>query len=186
MTRSVCVVFGLLTLCVGAYWLCLQLTSVVQKRFNFPEGSVELYAEKVNNRGLCAQAQAESVRYKLVGGLQVRRACYGVLRFVMESGALGCEVMVSGKLRAQRAKSMVFRDGYMVKAGNPSQVFVNKAVRHVKMRQGVLGIQVLIMLPHDPQGKLGPKNPMPDTVLVKEPKEFVPRPMASEEQTVQA
>ena len=46
-------------------------------------------------------AQAESLRYKLLGGLAVRRACYGVLRFVMESGAKGCEVIVSGKLRAQ-------------------------------------------------------------------------------------
>ena len=50
-----------------------ELTSLVQKRFNFPEGTVELYAEKVNNRGLCAIAQAESLRYKLLGGLAVRR-----------------------------------------------------------------------------------------------------------------
>lgn len=45
----------------------------MQKRFKFPENSVELYAEKVNNRGLCAIAQAESLRYKLLGGLAVRR-----------------------------------------------------------------------------------------------------------------
>ena len=78
-----------------------ELTSVVQKRFNFPENSVDLYAEKVATRGLCAIAQAESLRYKLIGGLAVRRACYGVLRFIMESGAKGCEVVVSGKLRGQ-------------------------------------------------------------------------------------
>lgn len=59
-----------------------ELTSVVQKRFKFPENSVELYAEKVNNRGLCAIAQAESLRYKLLGGLAVRRynrnyECFG-------------------------------------------------------------------------------------------------------------
>ena len=46
---------------------------MVQKRFKFAEGSVELYAEKVANRGLCAVAQAESLRYKLLGGLAVRR-----------------------------------------------------------------------------------------------------------------
>jgi len=49
------------------------LTSLVQKRFKFPQDSVELYAEKVANRGLCAIAQAESLRYKLLGGLAVRR-----------------------------------------------------------------------------------------------------------------
>ena len=35
---------------------------------------------QVATRGLCAIAQAESLRYKLIGGLAVRRACYGVLR----------------------------------------------------------------------------------------------------------
>lgn len=91
-----------------------ELTALVQKRFRFQEGSVELYAEKVQSRGLSAVAQAESLRYKLLGGLAVRRACYGVLRFIMESGAKGCEVVVSGKLRAARAKSMKFTDGFMI------------------------------------------------------------------------
>merc|ERR1712006_50151 len=150
-----------------------ELTAVVQKRFGFPPGSVELYAEKVLNRGLCSVAQAESLRYKLLGGLAVRRACYGVLRFIMESGALGCEVIVSGKLRAQRAKSMKFEDGYMIKSGEASREYVVKAVRHVLMRQGVLGIKVNIMLPFDPAGKQGPAKPMPDKVTVHEPKEDV-------------
>ena len=34
---------------------------------------LQLYAEKVATRGLCAIAQAESLRYKLLGGLAVRR-----------------------------------------------------------------------------------------------------------------
>jgi small subunit ribosomal protein S3e len=50
-----------------------ELTSVIQKRFNFPEGGVEMFVERVSNRGLCAIAQAESLRYKLLGGLAVRR-----------------------------------------------------------------------------------------------------------------
>lgn len=50
-----------------------ELTALVQRRFNFTEGSVELYAMKVENRGLCAMAQCESLRFKLLGGLAVRR-----------------------------------------------------------------------------------------------------------------
>ena len=88
-----------------------KLTSVVQKRVGFDDGTVEvcfsllsyisflssslsvvrnspfqLYSEKVSNLGLCAVAQCESLRYKLVGGLAVRRACYGVLRSITGSG----------------------------------------------------------------------------------------------------
>jgi small subunit ribosomal protein S3e len=149
------------------------LTSLVQKRFGFAEGSVELYAEKVAQRGLCAIAQAESLRYKLVGGLAVRRACYGVLRFIMESGAKGCEVVVSGKLRGQRAKSMKFTDGLMIHSGEPRRHYVDTAVRHVHLRQGVLGIKVKIMLPWDPSGKNGPRTPLPDHINIVEPKDEV-------------
>ena len=76
-----------------------ELTSVVQKRFEFLENNVELYAEKFNNRVFYVIAQAESLRFKLLGGLVVQRAGCGVLSFVMESGTKGCEVIVSGKLR---------------------------------------------------------------------------------------
>jgi len=150
-----------------------ELTAVVQKRFGFAPGTVELYAEKVATRGLCAIAQAESLRYKLTGGLAVRRACYGVLRFIMESGAKGCEVVVSGKLRGQRAKSMKFTEGLMIHSGDPCNVYVDTATRHVLLRQGVLGIKVKIMLPYDPNGKMGPKKPLPDNVTVIEPKDEV-------------
>merc|ERR1712038_1133771 len=155
-----------------------ELTSLIKQRHNFPPPphSVELYAERVPNRAMCAVAQAESLRYKLLGGLAVRRACYGVLRYIMENGAKGCEVIVSGKLRAQRAKSMKFKEGYMIKSGQAAEDYVTKAIRHVLMRQGVLGIKVAIMLPHDPSGKRGPKTPLSDAVEVLEPKEdIIPR-----------
>ncbi|RMZ92239.1 hypothetical protein DV736_g526, partial [Chaetothyriales sp. CBS 134916] len=151
-----------------------ELTSLIQKRFKFPENSVSLYAAKVQNRGLSAVAQCESLRYKLLNGLAVRRACYGVLRFIMESGAKGCEVVVSGKLRAARAKSMKFTDGFMIHSGQPAKDFIDSATRHVLLRQGVLGIKVKIMRGSDPEGKSGPQKSLPDSVTIIEPKEEQP------------
>ena len=119
-----------------------ELTSVVQKRWNFAENSVELYAEKVANRGLSAVAQCESLRYKLIGCLAVRRECYGVVRVVMEAGAKGVECVVAGKIRGARAKSMKFTDGYMIKSGEPKRQYIDTAVRHVSLRQGMLGVRV--------------------------------------------
>lgn len=164
-----------------------ELTSVVQKRFDFADGAVELYAERVQNRGLCAQAQAESLKFKLLGGLAVRRACYGVVRFVMEASAKGCEVIVTGKLRGQRAKAMKFGDGYMIKTGHAGQVYTDTAVRHVLMRQGVVGIKVKIFLPHDPKGLMGPKIPLDDVVVILEPKEEInPAAMLARQQAAAA
>merc|ERR1711901_5721 len=132
------------------------------------------FAECVENRGLSEMMQCESLRFKLLGGLVVRRACYGVVRFIMENGAKGCEVIISGKLRAQRAKAMKFKDGYLISTGEPKKHYISEAVRHVAMRQGMLGVKVKIMLAHGPEGKMGPKMPMPDNVIVHEPKEEVP------------
>ncbi|OLQ08476.1 40S ribosomal protein S3-3 [Symbiodinium microadriaticum] len=159
-----------------------ELTALVQKRFGFPENSVELFAERVENRASCAMAQCESLRFKLIGGLAVRRACYGVLRFIMENGAKGVEVIISGKLRAQRAKAMKFRQGYLISTGEPKRHYISEAVRHVQMRQGTIGIKVKIMMSHDPEGKMGPKMQLPDNVIVHEPKEEAPPMMPAEDQ----
>ena len=49
-------------------------------------------------------------------------AATGIIRFVMESGAKGVEVVVSGKLRGARAKYMKFVDGFMIHSGEPNRV----------------------------------------------------------------
>ena len=148
-----------------------ELTALVQKRFGLAENSIELFVEKVENRGLCAISQCESLKFKLLNAVAVRKACYSVVRFVMDAGAKGCEVVVSGKLRGQRAKSMKFVDGFLVHSGQPSIEYIDQATRHVLLKQGVLGIKVKIMLPHDPSGRTGPKKPLPDAVTIIEPKE---------------
>lgn len=149
-----------------------ELTSLVEKRFRFGEGSVAIYAEKVQQRGLSAVAQCESLRYKLLNGLAIRRAAYGVVRYVMESGAKGVEVVISGKLRAARAKAMKFQDGFMIHSGQPVRDFIDTATRHVLLRQGVLGIKVKIMRDPAMGAKIGaPKSSLPDYVNIHTPKE---------------
>jgi len=132
-------------------------------------------------RALCAIAQAESLKYKLLGGLAVRRACYGVVRYIMENGAKGVQVIISGKLGGQRAKAMKFRDGYMIKSGDPVNYYIDKAVRHILLKQGCLGINLSIMLPFDPEGKEGCDRPQPDVVTIHEPKEEQPLPVAAKQ-----
>ena len=98
--------------------------------------------------------------------------------FIMESGAKGCEVVVSGKLRAARAKSMKFTDGFMIHSGQPAKDFIDYATRHVLLRQGVLGIKVKIMRasssPTDPAGEKTGGKGLPDSVSIIEPKEEQP------------
>ena len=53
--------------------------------------------------------------------------------------------MVSGKVRGQRAKAQKYSSGYLISTGQPKKELIDTAVRHVNMRQGVLGLKVSIM-----------------------------------------
>lgn len=154
-----------------------ELSSLICKRFRIPSDGLVIYAERVEERGLSAAVQAEALKSKLLNGLPLRRAAYGVLRFAMSAGAKGVEVVISGKLRAARAKSQKYMDGFMIHSGQPSKDFIDIAIRHLLMRQGVLGIKVKIM--KDPAtNKFGPRA-LPDYVQIAEAKdddELVPAP----------
>jgi small subunit ribosomal protein S3e len=147
-----------------------EITLLIKKRFDFGENKLDIYVEKITNRGLCANVQAESLRFKLLKGVAVRKACYSILRSSMESGAKGCLIAVSGKLRAQRAKTMKFTEGYIIHSGQAVNDYISTATRHCLLRQGVIGIKISIMLPWDPIGNNGPKKPLPDMVTVLENK----------------
>lgn len=144
-----------------------ELTSLLQQRFKYKPDGLALLVDRVRNRGLSAMAQADSLRFKLVSQLPIRRAAMGIIRFVIESGAKGCEVIVSGKIRGQRGKTMKFRDGYMVKSGDARRQFVDESIRHVYLRAGCIGVQVRIMLP--PEATMG--KLIPDVITVLPPKE---------------
>jgi len=139
-----------------------QSQKLVQKRFKLADGSVDFYAEKLDKRGLSARAQAQSIRFKLISGLAVRRACYGVLRFIKENGAKGVQIIVSGKLRGQRAKAMKFKDGYMISSGEAVNEYISEAVEHVPLRQGTIGVRVTIM--RAPEGQ-----ELPDVIKIQTP-----------------
>jgi small subunit ribosomal protein S3e len=120
---------------------------------------------------LCAAAQAETLKFKLLNGTPVRLAANNILGLVMRrGGAKGCEVIISGKVRGQRAKSQKYKAGYIVSTGQPKLEFIDEAVRHVELRQGVLGVKVKIMMDSERQtGKY--RKVMPDFVKIHEPKD---------------
>jgi len=147
-----------------------ELTSLVQKRFGYAKDAVDLKVASIFKKGMCASAQAEIVKFKLLKGVPVRMAANSVIRNVVKEGARGCEVIISGKLRQQRAKSMKFKQGYMICTGQPRLDFLDEAVRHVSFKQGIMGVKVKIMLPQDSTGKAGVKAILPDNVEFRGPK----------------
>lgn len=145
-------------------------------RWNFPKDYVKVLSKMVMQRGLCASAQAESLKFKLLSGLPVRRAAYAIIRNCTIAGAKGCEVIISGKLRQQRANVMKFKEGYMLKTGHGVDEFVAVGKKHCLMKQGMLGCVVKIMLAAPNQADVRREDfvpkALPDVITVYEPKEY--------------
>ena len=154
-----------------------ELRGLIEQRFGFNgenEHKFTLHLKRTFHRGIEAQEQAEHLKKRLLMGTPARSAAMNVIRNMLNKGAKGCEVIISGKLRQQRAKSMKYKDGFMIHTGQPKKVFISSAVRHLELKQGIMGIKVKIMLPYNPdanKGKgFGVGVPLPDVITFKEQK----------------
>lgn len=151
-----------------------EIKSLIEKRYNFndEENKVELSIKPLPyDKNLSASANVETLKYKLLTGVPVRMAANNIMGTVMRrGGATGCEVMVSGKVRGQRAKAQKYTAGYQISTGQPKREFIDIAVRHVELRQGILGLKVKVMQGVE-IGMGANKKVMPDCVKILEPKD---------------
>ncbi|MFX0007682.1 MAG: 30S ribosomal protein S3 [Promethearchaeota archaeon] len=120
-----------------------EITDVLQDRFGLEMPQIEV--EEVAEPDLDAQIMAERLAYSLDRGRHYRRAGYYILRKVMDAGARGVEIIISGKVTSQRARTQIFRAGTMSKSGQPAQEGVDKGVAQCIQKSGVLGVIVKIM-----------------------------------------
>jgi small subunit ribosomal protein S3e len=150
-----------------------EIKSLIEKRYNFndEDNKVELTIRPLQyDRALCAAANAENLKFKLLSGTPVRMAVNNIMGNVMRRNAVGCEVIVSGKVRGQRAKAQKYSSGYQISTGQPKKEFIDVAVRHINMRQGVLGVKVKIMM--SLERKVGKETQvMPDFIKIHDPKD---------------
>merc|ERR1711920_236611 len=149
-----------------------EISSLIQKIYGFEENQVTIKWEVIKVKGQSAQAQAEMLKTKLLKGIAVRSAALSIINTTIRFGdATGCEVIISGKMRVQRAKVMKYKSGYLISTGQPKKDYIDTAVKHCFFKQGIIGVKVKIMLPYDPSGKKGVRKPLPDAVVIPTPKD---------------
>ena len=152
------------------------LTALISKRFGYDEATnkVTINVKSVERRGLSAHAQAESIKHKLMLGFPVRVVAHSALRYIMSNNAIGAEIRVSGKLRGERAKDAYYRAGYRVSTGQPKIDYSDIAVRHVGLKQGIVGVKVTIMIPYNLGVEGIPNKPLPDVIEMVGDKPIIP------------
>lgn len=125
--------------------LVRQLTQDLATDFGVESPQIEV--QQVPNPSFNAQIMAERLANALERGWYFRKAGSSIIRRVMESGALGCEVIIAGKLTGARARTQKFTEGYIKHSGEPVNTIVEKGYAVAVKKLGVIGVQVRIIPP---------------------------------------
>ncbi len=151
-----------------------ELTYILENEFGIE--NVQIEVSEIENPWLDAAVMASRLARQLERGVRFRRMAYWILRRVMRAGAIGCEIIVKGKLSSRRARYQKFKQGTIAKTGEPADVFVDHANDQAVLKPGVIGITVRIMRPDAKlPGVIKIKPPRPrkkeEIELVKKPEE---------------
>jgi len=122
-----------------------ELATVLEEKFQLSNPQISVAEIEIPE--LNAYVVASRITSALKRGVHYRRAGYWALNQIMEAGALGAEIIISGKLRTDRARYEKFRAGYMPKSGDPPMKYTRKAELQVQLKPGILGVKVRIMPP---------------------------------------
>lgn len=123
-----------------------KLTDVLKKRYKFENPHIEI--QEISNVFLDSQSVADDIALSIekTGSSRFKIICYRLLKQIVDAGALGVEIKVSGKLPAARARTWRFKKGYLKKVGDSSKV-VDKAKAVAESKSGTVGIEVSILHP---------------------------------------
>lgn len=80
-------------------------------------------------------------------GWHFRRAGRSTLQRIMDMGALGCEITMSGKLKGPRGRMEKMVDGYIKHCGAAAEEIVDKGYATAQRKAGVIGVKVKIVKP---------------------------------------
>ena len=124
-----------------------QLTKTLKKRFDLENPQIEI--SEVENPNLDANIISEKIVDALekFGSEKFKAIGHKIMTDVMRAGALGIELIVSGKVPSARAKSWRFYSGYLKKCGDIAIIGVRKSNAQAMLKTGIVGIKVKIMPP---------------------------------------
>ena len=135
-----------------------EITEELEKRFGVENPDVTVAEIEVPE--LNPQVMAYRIAQALERGVRHRRVAFWALRRIMEAGARGVEIEISGKLTSARHRTEKYTAGIMPKSGDPALKYVKVGKASILLKPGVYGIKVKIY---------PPDAPMPEEIKVVAP-----------------
>jgi len=121
------------------------ITSELESRFELDDPQIDV--QEVEEPDLNAQIVADRLANALERGWYFRKAGHTTLERIMDAGALGAEIVLSGKVTGARGRVEKFTDGYVKHNGEPAEELVDRGKGVSVMKLGTIGVNVKIIPP---------------------------------------
>jgi len=122
-----------------------KITTTLEQEFDLEDPQVDV--QEVDEPDLNARIVADRLANALERGWYFRKAGHTTIDRIMESGALGAEIVLSGKVTGARSRVEKFNRGYIKHNGEPAEEIVDSGVATAVMKLGTIGVRVKIIPP---------------------------------------
>lgn len=118
------------------------LTETLKTKFGMENPALDV--QEVENPDLDAKIVASQIVSSIERGLNYKRVVQFALQRVMQAGAVGVAIRMSGKLGGEMSRTEKFHAGYLKYAGDPAEK-LSKAYATAMVKLGMIGVQVRIL-----------------------------------------
>ena len=122
-----------------------KVTRELEDRFNLDDPQIDV--QEVDEPDLNARIVADRLANALERGWYFRKAGHTTIDRIMEAGALGAEIVLSGKVTGARSRVEKFNRGYIKHNGEPAEEIVDEGQGVAVMKLGTIGVTVKIIPP---------------------------------------
>ncbi|AIY91248.1 30S ribosomal protein S3 [Geoglobus acetivorans] len=156
-----------------------RIKKLTDRLKDFGLDNPQVAVDEIKKPEFNAQLMASLLARALERGWYFRKAGYRFLYRIMDAGAKGCEIEISGKLTSERARTEKFVAGTVIHTGEPAESMVDEGFDIAIKKLGVYGIRVRI---------IPPDVELPDEIYVRdvEVQEEEPEPVSEQKEEVSA
>ena len=119
-----------------------DLTEILEKKFGLKNPQIAV--EEILKPELSPNVMCNRMASHLERGTAFRRATMWTMQQIMDNGAMGTQITISGKLRGDRSAFEKHSAGILPRAGHHADVVVSEDIVHVETAMGLIGIRIRI------------------------------------------
>ena len=122
----------------------MEITDKIIEQFGIKNPQIDV--QKIENPDLNATIVSQNLAFGINDNINFKKLGNQALERIMRSGAIGCEIVFSGKISGARGRRERFMAGYLKKCGETSKRLVRTGTTVATPRLGNVSVRVKIMV----------------------------------------